>query len=69
VGTEANPSAVGSVSNNRCRPWWIAAKNQNAAAEMGTPKMAARSSTRRYGRERITPAGSSGIEAPRARIR
>src|SRR6516164_5018443 len=64
AGTEVNPSAVGSVSNNRCRPWLIAHRNQYAAAEMGTPRTAAKTSTRRYGRERITADGSSDIEAP-----
>ena len=34
AGTVINPSAAGSVSNNRCRPWLIAHKNQYAAAEM-----------------------------------
>src|SRR6516165_6687877 len=64
AGTEVNPSAAGSVSNNRCRPWLIAHRNQYAAAEMGTPRTAARTSMPRYWRERITTDESSGIEAP-----
>src|SRR5262245_57275529 len=63
TGAVANPNAVGSVSNIQCRPWLIAHRNKYAAAEMGTPRKAAKTSNPRYWRECTTASESSGVEA------